>query len=299
MAQYARILCASLASLGLCAAAAPAPAGTTLGATVEGDSVAIAMAESGIVGSAVPFKDATGTDFTDLWWSGPGESGWGLSIVQHRDTLFSVIYAYGSSGLPAWYVISGGTWNAERTAYTGAVYAPQGSPFHAYDTSRLNVGAPVGSLTITFTDASHATLDYTINGVTDRKEISRQRFGSGSGFNIPIHADMWWGGTAQSGWGVAVLEQFNALFAIWFTYDDDGQATWLVMPSGSWSATDVYEGRIYRTRSSPWLGRRYNLFAFRISDVGSFRLRFTGDTATLEYVIDGRSGTLPLSRQPF
>ncbi len=257
----------------------------------DASSVTVELGEGG--------KTAAGIDFTDLWWSGLGENGWGLSIVQHRDTLFSVIYAYGSSGLPAWYVMSGGVWNAERTAYTGALYAPLGSPFHAYDPSRHSVGPPVGSMTITFTDASNATLEYIINGVAGRKEISRQRFGPPNGTNFPIHADMWWGGAAQNGWGIAVLQQFNALFAIWFTYDDAGLPTWLVMPSGSWSAADLFEGRIYRTRGSPWLGRWYNPFLLRISDVGSFRLRFTGDTATLEYTIDGRTGTLPLSRQPF
>jgi hypothetical protein len=29
------------------------------------------------------------------------------------------------------------------------------------------------------------------------------------------------------------------------------------------------------------------------------RLRFSGDTGTLDYTIDGRAGTIPISRQPF
>jgi hypothetical protein len=34
-------------------------------------------------------------------------------------------------------------------------------------------------------------------------------------------------------------------------------------------------------------------------DAGSFRLRFSGDAATFDYVVDGHPGSLSLARQPF
>lgn len=239
-------------------------------------------------------------ELQDLWWGGIGENGWGVSIVQHAEALFAVIFAYDTNGMPTWYVMSGGQWNASRTAFTGALYSPRGAPYAAYDASQLDIGPSIGTLTLTFIDASHANLDYVINGMAGHKQITRQLFGPPASGTRPSVGDMWWGGGAQNGWGIAVLQQYGALFAAWFTYSEAGNPTWFVMPAGTWTAADTYEGRIYRTASSRWLAMSYNATAFRVSDVGSFRIRFTGtDAATFEWTIDGRSGSMPLSRQPF
>ncbi|APV48529.1 hypothetical protein BWI17_01795 [Betaproteobacteria bacterium GR16-43] len=239
-------------------------------------------------------------ELQDLWWGGAGESGWGVSIVQHDEKLFAVIYAYDGNGMPTWYVMSNGTWNASRTTFTGPLYSPRGAPYTQYDAAQLDVGPPVGTLSITFIDSSHATLDYVINGMSARKPITRQIFGTLATNSRPPVGDMWWGGSQQNGWGIAILQQFGTLFAVWFTYNDVGEPVWFVMPAGSWSSADTFEGRIYRTASSRWLAMAYNTSAFRVFDVGSFRVRFTGaETAAFEWTIEGRSGALALQRQKF
>jgi hypothetical protein len=223
-------------------------------------------------------------ELQDLWWGGLGENGWGVSIVQHDEKLFAVIFAYDGNGMPTWYVMPGGQWNAARTVFTGALYSPRGAPYTAYDPARLDVGPPVGTLVLTFTDATHATLDYVINGMVGRKQITRQPFAQVLANTRPIVGDMWWGGERQSGWGIAILQQFGTLFAAWFTYNEKGEPTWFVMPAGSWTATDTFEGRIYRTSSSRWLAMAYNTTSFRVADVGAFRVRFlTADTAVFEW----------------
>ena len=239
-------------------------------------------------------------ELQDLWWGGLGENGWGVSIVQHQEKLFAVIFAYDGNGMPTWYVMSAGQWNAARTVFTGALYSPRGAPYTAYDASRLDIGPSIGTLTLTFTDATHATLDYVINGMVGRKQITRTIFGPALANTRPVVGDMWWGGSQQNGWGIAIIQQFGTLFAAWFTYNEKGEPTWFVMPAGTWTATDTFEGRIYRTSSSRWLAMAYNTSSFRVADVGTFRVRFTTtDTAVFEWTIDGRSGTLPLSRQQF
>lgn len=239
-------------------------------------------------------------DLQDLWWGGVAENGWGVSIIQHDEKLFAVIFAYDGNGMPTWYVMSAGQWNSSRTVFTGLLYSPRGAPYTAYDASRLDIGPSVGSLTITFTDASHASLDYAINGMVGHKEITRSVFAAALANTRPAVGDMWWGGSQQNGWGIAILQQFGTIFAAWFTYNEKGEPTWFVMPAGSWTAVDTFEGRIYRTSSSRWLAMAYNTSSFRVADVGSFRVRFTSaDTATFDWTIDGRSGTLPLSRQKF
>ncbi len=235
----------------------------------------------------------------DMWWAGEVESGWGLSIVQHRDQLFAVLYAYDVDGNPTWYVIPGGAWDASRRTFTGSVYSPRGSPFHAYDRARFDVGEKLGTASLTFNGGDNATLDFTIAGVTGRKVLSRQLFGP---IDVTVPAgigDMWWGGDAQNGWGIAVLQQYRTLFMVWFTYDAAGAPRWYVMPQGSWTDGSTYDGRIFRATGAPWLGRVYDPARFLATDVGSYRFRLGGSGASLAYSIDGRSGMLDLVRQPF
>lgn len=235
-----------------------------------------------------------------MWWSGEAENGWGMSIVQHRDTLFSVIYTYDNAGKPIWYVMPGGTWNAAHTAYTGSLYVPRGSPFFDYNVAAFLPGGPVGTATLTFNDSFPftTTLDYTIGGVTGRKSIDRQSI-LGSGGQRLVRGDMWWGGETQNGWGVAVLGEGPTLFSVWFTYDAAGAPTWFVMPGGSWIGDDKYTGILYRTLGSPWLGRPYNPALLQPIPIGEFSLQFSGVHGRMQYTNEGRSDVLKLFRQPF
>jgi hypothetical protein len=235
----------------------------------------------------------------DMWWSGFDENGWGMSIVEHRDILFIVLYAYDDAGRPTWYVVSNGTWNAAKTIYTGDIHSPSGTPYYSYDAARLAMGNPVGTAKLTFADRSHATFDYTINGVSGRKSITRFLFGPAATPPMFGRTDMWWGGRSQNGWGLSVIQQNAALFVMWYTYDANGRPYWFAMPAGDWISSDTYEGRVYRTTGSPWLGRSYDAGHFKPVDIGSYRLRFSGDGATFEYTIEGRSGTMALERFGF
>ena len=245
--------------------------------------------------------DAPDAPWQDMWWGGAAESGWGVSIVQHRDMLFSVIYAYDASGRPTWYVMPGGTWSADGSRFSGDVYSPRGAPFTAYDPSKFVVGDPVGRASLHFIGGNTAELAFTIGGVSGTKLMSRQNVGIVDAPALPVdRGDMWWGGAAQAGWGMAMLQQYRTLFSVWFTYDAAGMPTWMVMPGGFWADANTYEGRVYRTSGSPWLVRPYDAGAFRSTEVGFFQMKFAADgTATYFYNVDGRSGTMALSRQPF
>ncbi len=237
----------------------------------------------------------------DLWWSGSAENGWGMSIVQHRDMLFTIVYAYDEAGKPTWYVMPSGQWNEARTAFSGEVFVPRGAPYYAYDTSRFEIGAPAGHATITFEGANAASLDYTIRGASGHKSITRILFGEGSASSIPGLGDMWWGGIAQNGWGMSVLQQGRDLFTLWFTYDETGAPTWFAMPAGVWSDTRTFRGSLYRSSGSAWLGHAYDASQFRMNEIGWYTTRFNEDgRATFQYSIGGGPpGTLPLERIPF
>jgi hypothetical protein len=237
-------------------------------------------------------------DYQDLWWAGTAENGWGATIAQQGSTLFSVLYIYDSNGQPLWVVMPGGTWNATLSAYTGALYIPTGSLFSAYDSSKFNVGAAVGQATLQFRDASFATLNYNINGVGGTKQITRQVFADGA--PRKNYSDMWWGGQSQNGWGVALMQQANNIFGVWFTYDAQGKPTWLVMPGGVFAAGTTFEGALYRTTSSAWLGANYNPTLFKANPVGALRFDFSNlNNVAMRYSVDGVSGTNLIARQQF
>jgi hypothetical protein len=239
-------------------------------------------------------------NYQDLWWAGPQENGWGMSITQHGPILFAAMFIYDALGQPQWVVFPGGTWNADFTAYSGDLYIPSGAWFGAYDAARFVVGASVGRATLTFASPNTATLSYTINGQSGSKSITRQPFGAQDSTPVATYGDLWWGGTAQSGWGVAINQQYRTLFSVWYTYDNTGKTVWYVIPGGSWTRANTFSGTAYRVTSSPWLGAPYNPAAFNAQTVGNVTFTFTDiNTAVMTYTVDGVTQTRNLSRQPF
>ena len=239
-------------------------------------------------------------NYQDLWWAGAAENGWGMSLTQHGATIFGAFYIYDAQGNPSWFVLPGGTWNAGYTAYSGPIYIPSGSWFGNYDVGRFIPGASVGNATLTFASAGTATLDYVINGVPGRKSIQRQLFGPPDATPVATYGDLWWGGTTQNGWGVAISQQYRNLFAVWYTYDVNGRTVWYVMPAGSWTAANTYSGAAYRTTGSPWIGSTYNPAALNAQPVGTVTFTFTDlDNGVMSYTIEGVTGSKPIVRQPF
>jgi len=161
-------------------------------------------------------------------------------------------------------------------------------------TNRIYVSQGDASLTVI--DGSTIALDYTIDGVTGHKRIVRQLFAPQEPTALPADfADMWWGGSAQNGWGIAWLQQYRTLFGVWFTYDASGAPTWFVMPSGFWSDASTYEGRLYRTSGSAYQGV-YDPSRFASQAVGSIELSFGQGTATARISVEGRVIEKPLVR---
>jgi photosystem II stability/assembly factor-like uncharacterized protein len=259
------------------------------------DAVSLPLAVNAPTGPAA--------DYSDMWWAGSAENGWGMSIQQHANGVqFNALYVYDAQGRPVWYVMPGGTWNANFTSYSGALYQPTGAPLSNYNTAQLNVGAQSGTATINFTGTNTATLSYTINGVSGTKSISRQSFSGGMApFNV---ADLWWVGAQENGWGINIAQQAGTLFAVWYTYSNDGRATWLVMPGGNWSG-NTYSGALYATTGSAWLGTTYNPSALGVTQVGTLSFDFaSANAATMRYAFTsgpfaGTTQTKQIVRQSF
>ncbi len=238
-------------------------------------------------------------DYTDMWWAGSSENGWGMSVTQHGPIQFNVIFAYDAVGKAVWYVMPGGSFNSAGTVFTGSLYLPTSSPFNAYDKSKFVIGSAVGSASITYTSNSTATLAYTINGISASKSIQRQIFAlETTGENLRIN-DLWWATFAEDGWGVNISQQGRVLFPIWYTYDATGRATFFTGQGGSWSGT-VWSGTIYAHTSAAWLGVAYNGSQFTATNVGSISIDFSdASTATMTTSVSGIVQSRRIERQPY
>jgi hypothetical protein len=147
--------------------------------------------------SPVWAQSVPATNFTDMWWGGPSESGWGVSFAQHSATnrAYAVWYTYDPRAgegadrfKPLWIVMPGGTWSSP-TRYTGPVYVTTGVPFSQAG-SNTSV-TQVGTFTFDFSNASNGTFTYNIAaptglpstdpafglpGMAGSKAITRQSF---------------------------------------------------------------------------------------------------------------------------
>lgn len=115
-------------------------------------------------------------NYGDLWWGGDAQNGWGVTIAQQYRQLFLAWYTYDAQGKPTWYVVSGGTWTAANV-FTGRAYRTVSSPWLGtpYNPASFQV-TDVGSVTLSFSDNSHATFAYTVDGVTQSKPLMRFPF---------------------------------------------------------------------------------------------------------------------------
>ena len=114
-------------------------------------------------------------DFSDLWYNAD-QSGWGLNIVQHASNkIFAVMYTYEApGGRPLWLVIPDGTWTSPLR-YTGAIYRVTGPVGVPFDPSAVVV-RQVGVATLSFIDRNNGTIDFTIDGDSVSKPITRQPY---------------------------------------------------------------------------------------------------------------------------
>jgi hypothetical protein len=159
------------------------------------------------------------------------------------------------------------------------------------------VTTPVGTGTLTFSDADNGSFTYTVNGVTQTKPITKSVFASpvptcafSAQANLTAAAnyqDIWWAAPAgsQSGWGVNFTHQGDVIYATWFTYDVDGSPLWL-STAATKTSPGVYTGTLSRYTGPafsavPWLPA--NVVA---TPVGTLTLTFAnGNSATYAYTV--------------
>lgn len=261
-------------------------------------------------------------DYSGMWWVGPSENGWGIAINQRAESgqQFNKLYVYDDQGQPTWYLMQGGEWSDGFSVYRGPLYRPRSASLDRYHATQLQLGAPVGEMTLRYIDLDRAEMSYRINGISATKTLIRQLAGDSSAdapFGLEVRwrpscrycrdnrapapvqvGGLWWGGAAEDGWSVSVAPQRASFFGIWFTFALDGSTTWYVLPSGVWLG-DQYSATMFRAQSGPWLGHVYDpkrlivvpvgSALFDAEQVGDFRFTYRFDSGVFASLMQSKN----------
>jgi hypothetical protein len=251
-----------------------------------------------LLASAAPTAPSA---LSGLWWN-PGESGWGISFTQRRNIVFGAWYTYDAAGKPKWYVASNcalptGTAGSAGTC-AGQLYQVTGPTFFGANFNpSLDAVAAVGSLSVNFADANHASMTYSVNGQGRSVPIVRQSFQTGATPPAVDYTDLWWN-PGESGWGMVVTQQYGVIFLAWYVYDASGNPVWYVAPDCMLSGSSC-GGTLYATTGPP-LGPTFDPNTVKASAVGNIVANFfDANNASITYVVNGVSSTKQVTRQTF
>ena len=108
-----------------------------------------------------------------------------------------------------------------------------------------------------------------------------------------------WSVPTEGGWGVFTLDQGNVLSVGWFSYDDEGEPTWFLVPNSTPQPDGSYAGPILKFSGVPFAQIAGNA-ADPAQSLGQATLRFTSDKSMqFAYSIGARSQTKTLERTNF
>ena len=101
------------------------------------------------------------TDYSDLWWVGPAEDGWGVNFIQQGDIIFATFFVYGPDSTARWFVAPAmrptGTQPSTGHRFSGDLYQTTGPWFGGtFDPTQV-AGSVVGTAMVTFDSPDTAT----------------------------------------------------------------------------------------------------------------------------------------------
>ncbi|HET7402767.1 MAG TPA: hypothetical protein VFJ62_13320, partial [Usitatibacter sp.] len=117
------------------------------------------------------------------------------------------------------------------------------------------------------------------------------------------HADdrnlqgLWWN-PAESGWGLSIAQQRNAVTATWLTYEASGRGVWLTLEAAR-SGDGTYAGTLYQAARTPFAAT-YDPVSIARKPVGQASLAFDdSDHGTLRFSVRGVEGAKSITREVF
>jgi hypothetical protein len=243
-------------------------------------------------------------NYQGLWWAAPAGSqpGWGINIAHQGDVIFATWFTYqGRFHLPQWLSMT-----ATRTSdneYSGNLVLTTGSPYSdiPYNNGAFNSAPFVGSATLKFDSPTTGTLIYTPGVVEFRQPITLMVFGPtptcvwgglADLTKATNYTDLWWASPpgSESGWGISLTHQGNAIFAVWFTYDGARAADWMSATAFQ-TGPATYQGILYRTTGPNWGTLPFDSADVAYVAAGAVSLTFLdGNNARFTYSVNVNGG---------
>jgi cytochrome c553 len=235
-------------------------------------------------------------------WYNASESGWGVHFTQRGTNVFAAWYTYDTSGNPKWYVstcaMPSGITGTSGTC-SGQLFEVAGPRFFGvlFDTRLVNA-TPAGNLRVTFQNADTASMTYTgVSGQTRTAAIVRQPLATGTTPPPVNYTDIWWN-PDESGWGIAITQQFGTVFLAWYVYDGNAKPTWYVALC-TMNGVAICSGDLLRTTGPPF-GPTFNSSQVQVFTAGTVTLIFNdANNAVLSYTANGVSSSKSITRQVF
>jgi len=242
------------------------------------------------------------------WWNA-NESGWGLFTIDQGNVIAPGWFTYGPDGKPTWYLVPGAFLQADGS-YSGNVCRFTGVPFAQIMGTAADPCQVIGTASLRFTGNTALSFQYTVDGVTQTKSLTRFPFANRDvvcrASATPSRAaatnfsDLWWSGPASEGWGIQMSHVDNSLFATWYTYDTDRKAIFYVGATTR-QADGSFTGPLLRQNN----GTPFNMIngtppSSGATQIGTVTIRFTdGQTATFTYTVGTVTQTKNISRFQF
>lgn len=246
-------------------------------------------------------------NYQGLWWNSAAgsESGWGINFAHQADTIFATWFTYDVTGKAWWLSMTANSTN--NRVFTGIIYQGAGPPFNAVPFTPSQVTqTPVGNGTLTFANSTSGTFQYTVNGITQTKNITTTVFGTpplcawNTQPNPALatnYTDIWWAAPAgvESGWGINFSHQFSAqtsiIFATWFTYDFERKPLWYSVTAPQ-TGPGTFTGALQRSRGPAFNAVPFDPNAVVRDGVGTATFTFTdGATGTFSYQVNDAPNT--------
>jgi len=242
------------------------------------------------------------------WWKAD-ESGWGVFTVDQGSFLGIGWFTYDSDGEPVWFI--GAATKQANGSYVGEVSRFTGVPLAQISGVASETNTKFADVTLSFQGDTGMTFQYAVvGGVSQTKSTTRFPYASrdivcrnsptASRATADNYSDLWWGGIQTTGWGIFVNHTEDGLFPIWYTYDTDREALFIVGVATP-QADGSFAGQLFRQRN----GTPYNLIngaapSSGSDPIGTFTFRpIDGQTADFGYTIGGVTQTKRISRYQF
>ena len=163
------------------------------------------------------------------WWD-PNRSGNGFEIFNAAETVQVIWYTFDFVGRPIWYTAQG------PVASIGAQSWPL--LHHRWSNGGKEDATVVGSLRLNLKHAEAADVTWNIDVRQGTWAI--QPFIVSGVVNEVDHTGSWFD-PANSGWGISLTEQGDVLGGVLFTYDANGEPTWVAgFERGSTGSVAMY-----------------------------------------------------------